>query len=65
MKIPDTQVMGYGEVSIIYKASIRVSLITPTSCDKAAHLPNWAPWGKNQPKIFFTKFSDFVKKFWG
>ena len=35
-------------------------IITPTSCDKAAHLPNWAPWGRNQPKIFFD---DFINKF--
>ena len=28
----------------------RVALITPTLCDKAAHLPNEAPWGQNRPK---------------
>ena len=24
--------------------------LTPTSVDQAVHLPNWAPWGQNQPK---------------
>ncbi len=29
----------------------RVAQITPTSCEKAAHLPNWAPVKINQKKL--------------
>ncbi len=48
------------------RENIRVAQITPTSCDKAAHLPNWAPWSRNQPKQFLTKseFSDYIWVFW-
>ncbi len=34
---------------------LRVAQITPKSSDKAVHLPNWAPWGQNQPKQNLTR----------
>ena len=52
MAMDEVLYLNYIDISI--KVIHSVSQITPLSHDKAVHLPIWAPWGKNGPKMYLV-----------